>query len=155
MLTDTVISHLVKPEHLQHHGTLFAGRMSEWLVETCFITACRFVGRPEDVVCAQVHGVNFNKPIDNGDIVEIRARIALVGTTSMTVYGRAKCNEDGDDMLPRVSGMATFVTVDKSGRPYAHGLKLPEEYIARNRKIHEAAIQAKKRDLLFIPLPLE
>jgi len=53
MLKETIISHLVKPEDLQHHGTLFAGRMAEWLVETCFIAASRFVGRPKDIVCVK------------------------------------------------------------------------------------------------------
>jgi acyl-CoA hydrolase len=141
MLRETVISHLVKPEDLQHHGTLFAGRMAEWLVETCFISACRFIGRPEDIVCIKVHGITFTKPINNGDILEIRARVALVGTTSLTVYGQASCP---DDKAPRVYGMATFVTVDKDVKPYAHGLKLPVEYIARNRDIYDAAVQARR-----------
>ena len=30
------ISHLVKSEDLNHHGTLFAGRTAEWLVERRF-----------------------------------------------------------------------------------------------------------------------
>src|SRR3972149_1086502 len=124
MLKETVISHLVKPEDLQHHGTLFAGRMAEWLVETCFIAASRFVGKPEDVVCAQVHGIAFKKPIYNGDIVEIKARIALVGTTSLTVDGQAFV---GEIDVSSVSGMVTFVTVDKAGKPYAHSLSLTKE----------------------------
>lgn len=33
------ISHLVKSEDLNHHGTLFAGRTAEWLVEAGFVTA--------------------------------------------------------------------------------------------------------------------
>lgn len=33
----TKTSRLVKPQELNHHGTLFAGRMSEWFVENCFI----------------------------------------------------------------------------------------------------------------------
>lgn len=32
------ISHLIKSEDLNHHGTLFAGRTAEWLVELwCFV----------------------------------------------------------------------------------------------------------------------
>ena len=136
MLKETAISHLVKPEDLQHHGTLFAGRMAEWLVETCFIAACRLVGKPEDIVCAQIHGMNFKKPATNGDIIEIKARIAFLGAKSITVHAQAFTNED---KIPSVSGMATFVTVDKHGKPYAHGLSLSEEYIAQNRAIYEEA----------------
>ena len=141
MLKETVISHLVKPEDLQHHGTLFAGRMAEWLVETCFISACRFVGKPEDIVCIKVHGITFTRPIGNGDIIEIRAKVALVGTTSVTIYGHASCP---GDTSPRVHGMATFVTVDKDVKPYAHGLKLSPEYIATNRRIYDAAVRARQ-----------
>ena len=140
MLKETTIFHLVKPEDLQHHGTLFAGRMAEWFVEACFIAACRLVGKPEDIVCTQIHGMSFDKPATNGDIVKIKARIAFLGTTSITVHGRAFVKED---KIPAVSGMVTFVTVDKQGKPYGHGLRLPDEYIAHNREIYEEALKVR------------
>lgn len=43
------ISHLVKSEDLNHHGTLFAGRTAEWLVEAGFVTAAAEHGRPQAV----------------------------------------------------------------------------------------------------------
>jgi len=143
MLRETIISHLVKPEDLQHHGTLFAGRMAEWLVETCFIAASRLVGKPEDVVCVKVHGISFEKPIHNGEITEIKARIACLGNTSITVKGQAFT---GDSEVPAVSGMVTFVTVDKHGNPYAHGLSLPKEYISRNCEIYKEALKVRGKN---------
>jgi acyl-CoA hydrolase len=140
VLKETVISHLVKPGDLQHHGTLFAGQMAKWLVEACFVAASRLVGKPEDVVCTQIHGMSFEKPAKNGDIIEIRSRVAFTGNTSIIVHGRAYINEDE---VPAVAEMATFVTVDKQGLPYAHGLRLPEEYIAQNREIYEAALRIR------------
>lgn len=140
MLEETVISHLIRPEDLQHHGTLFAGRMAEWLVETCFISACRLVGKPEDVVCVQVHGMNFRNPASNGDIIEIRARVALLGKTSITIHGEAFIN---GNKVPAVVGMLTFVTVDKANKPYAHCLALPEEYITQHREIYEEALKLR------------
>ena len=140
MLKETSISHLIRPEDLQHHGTLFAGRMAEWLVETCFVAASRLVGKPEDIVCVQIHGISFKKPANNGDIVDIKARVALIGPTSITVSGRAFVN-NGE--IPSVSGMITFVTVDKDGKPYEHGLILPQEYIAQNREIHQEALKIR------------
>ena len=140
MLRQTSISHLIKPEDLQHHGTLFAGRMAEWMVETCYIAASRLVGKPEDVVCVQVHRLNFRKPATNGDIIDIRAKVAFVGSTSITVHSEVFINEE---KTASASGMATFVTVDKDGKPYAHGLSLPEEYIAQNREIYEEALRTR------------
>jgi acyl-CoA hydrolase len=142
-LNETVISHLIKPEDLQHHGTLFAGQAAKWLVESLFIAACRFIGKPEDIVCVQIHGLNFNKAITNGDIIQIKARVALVGTKSVTCAGEASCEGDS---APRVTGMATFVTVNRDGQTYAHGLSLPEEYIRQNQKIHDMAVKVKNQD---------
>jgi acyl-CoA hydrolase len=140
MLKETSISHLIRPEDLQHHGTLFAGRMAEWFVETCFVAATRLVGRPEDVVCIQIHGISFKKPANNGDIVDIKARVAFLGPTSITVSGQAFIN---DAEIPAVSGMITFVTVDKEGRPYEHGLVLPQEYITQNWEIYQEALEIR------------
>ena len=137
----TVISHLIKPEDLQHHGTLFAGQMAKWLVEACFVAAARLVEKPEDVVCVQVHGMSFTKPAKNGDIIEIRAKVALAGTTSITVGGDAYLNEES---VPSVSGMATFVTVDRQGMPYKHGVALSDEYIAQNRASYDEALRLRR-----------
>lgn len=143
MLKEITISHLVKSEDLNHHGTLFAGRMAEWLVEGCFIAASKLVGRPEDVVCVQIHGMTFSRSSTKGDIVELRTRVACLGNKSITVWGKVMVNESPD---PAVTGLATFVTVDKQGQPYAHGLSLSAEYLEQNREIHELAIRMKGRN---------
>lgn len=143
MPKEITISHLVKSEDLNHHGTLFAGRMAEWLVEGCFIAASKLVGRPEDVVCVQIHGMTFMRSANRGDIIELRTRVASLGNKSITVYGQVLVNED---KTPAVTGMATFVTVDKQGKPYAHGITLSEEYIQQNKEIHEMAVRMKSRN---------
>ena len=51
MLKETRTTRLVKSQDLNHHGTLFAGRMAEWFTESCFLAASRLLGRPEDLVC--------------------------------------------------------------------------------------------------------
>jgi acyl-CoA hydrolase len=116
---ETIVSHLIKPEDLNHHGTLFAGRMAEWLIEACFIAATRSAGRPEDVICACVRQMAFEEPLRSGAIVELRARVTDLGTTSLTVTGEAFRSRSS---TPSVTISAVFVTVDAEGRPYAHGL---------------------------------
>jgi acyl-CoA hydrolase len=143
MLRETRISRIVKSEDLNHHGTLFAGRMAEWLVEACLISAINLTRRPEDIVCVRIHGLNFTKPSTAGDVIEIKSRIAHLGEKSITVDAKVYVN--GDEKTPSVTGMVTFVTVDKTGKPYAHGMTLPQEYMEQNRDIHEAAIAARKR----------
>lgn len=140
MLRETIISHLIKPEDLQHHGTLFAGQMSKWLVEACFVAASRLIGKPEDVVCVQIHGMTFKQQAQNGDILELKSRVVYTGNTSITVYGEAYINES---QVSAVYGMLTFVTVDKQNVPYQHGISLPEDYIEKNREIYEEAVRVR------------
>jgi len=139
-MLESMLLHLVRPEDLNHHGTLFAGQMAKWLVEAGLITASRLCGKAEDVVCVQVNGMTFKKPINNGDIIEIISRIAHLGSTSITVLSQVFRKQDA---APLVSNMATFVTVDKENRPYKHGFKLSEEYIAKNHDIYQEALKIR------------
>ncbi len=138
---ESVILHLIRPEDLNHHGTMFAGQMAKWLVEAGLITASRLVGKPEDIVCVKVDGMTFKKPLNNGDLIEIKTRIAYLGTTSITVYSEVFRKPD---VAPVITNTATFVAVDKQNKPYEHGFKLTEEYIAKNRTAYEEAIKVRK-----------
>ncbi len=113
------MSRLVKSEDLNHHGTLFAGRMAEWFVEGSFIAAATLHGEPNDIVCVKVHGFLFGKPAQKGSIIELHTMVAHVGRTSLTVYGKATLC-DQEEIL--VDGYTTFVCVDEDGRPKPHGL---------------------------------
>lgn len=141
MTERTSISHLVKYEDLNHHGTLFAGRMAEWMVEACFICAAQAVQKPEDVVCVQVHGMSFIKPARRGDIIRVESQLAFLGQKSITVYGQAAINQEPD---PYITSYATFVTIDQQGKPYAHGLSLSPEYVEQNKAIHQKARELRK-----------
>ncbi len=59
------ICRLVKSEDLNHHGTLFAGKTAMWFVEAGFIAAASLT-HPENIVCINVHGMLFKKPVRSG-----------------------------------------------------------------------------------------
>ncbi len=141
-ILESVILHLVRPEDLNHHGTLFAGQMAKWLVEAGFITASRLCGKPQDVVCVQVNEMNFKKPVNSGDIIELISRVAYLGATSITVNSEVHRRGDKGALI---SNMATFVTVDGKNKPYKHGFSLTEEYISKNKGIYEAAVKIRTR----------
>lgn len=118
------ISHLVKSEDLNHHGTLFAGRSAEWLVESAFVAAASQHGRPQDVLCVNIHGFTFKKPVHKGDIITFLSKVAKIGKTSITVYVKAMSEIHG---TTHVDGFLTFVCVDPdtaAKRP--HGILLDE-----------------------------
>jgi acyl-CoA hydrolase len=138
---ESVTLHLIRPEDLNHHGTMFAGQIAKWLIEAGLIAASKLVGKPEDVVCVQVNSLTFKKPLNNGDLIEIRSRIAYLGSSSITVYSEILRKKDAVSV---VSNIATFVTVDKQNKPYKHGFQLNEGYIARNRDIYDAALKTRR-----------
>lgn len=103
------VSHLVKSEDLNHHGTLFAGRSAEWLVEAAFIAAAAEHGRPQDIVCVNIHGFVFKNPVPKGTILTLKSQIAKVGRTSMTVYVKAISEIE---KTKHVDGFITFVCIE-------------------------------------------
>jgi acyl-CoA hydrolase len=139
MFEPTSICHLIKPADLNHHGTLFAGTMAAWLIEACFVSVVRLLGRSEDIVCTRVHDMEFREPLRPGDIIDIGARIAHVGGRSITVHASARKGPTGQEA---VTILTTFVTLDASGQPCAHGISLPAEYIAAHRHVHDLARRA-------------
>ena len=130
------ISHLVKSEDLNHHGTLFAGRSAEWLVEAAFVAAASQHGRPQDVLCVNIHGFTFTKPVQKGDIITFLSKVAKVGNTSITVYVKAVSEIH---KTTHVDGFLTFVCVEpdtKRKRPHCIAMDGPqdeEEILIRER----------------------
>lgn len=131
-------SHLVKSEDLNHHGTLFAGRSAEWLVESGFICAAATHGKPQDVVCINIHGFVFKTPVQKGDLLMMTSVVAKVGRTSVTVYIKAENEISG---VSPTDGFITFVTVDSvTDKTIPHGIALdetddPEELNIRKRAL--------------------
>lgn len=131
------IAHLIKSEDLNHHGTLYAGRTAEWLVESAFVAAAAGHGQPEDVVCVNIHGFTFKRPVQKGDIITFFSRVAKVGRTSITVYVKVKSEITG---LNHVDGFLTFVCVDAvTNITVPHGIVMDEPENEEEMKIRERA----------------
>lgn len=130
-------SRLVKPQELNHHGTLFAGRMAEWFVENCFICGAMTTGKPKNIVCVNIHGLNFNTPSINGDIININSIIVRVGRSSFTVYGAITKN-DSDIVI--CEGFITFAFIDENNTPIPHNIVLDETTNELELSIREKAL---------------
>ncbi len=136
------ISHLVKSEDLNHHGTLFAGRTAEWLVEAGFIAAAATHGRPQDILCVNVHGFTFKRPVQKGDILTIHSRIVKAGTTSLMIHVKALCEIHGGQS---VEGFVTFVCVDAdTKKPKPHRIVLDETEDKAELELRQRALEVTK-----------
>lgn len=122
-----VIHRHVKGQDMNHHRTLFAGRSAEWFVEAGFIAAAGLTS-PERVVCANIHGMVFSRPVQSGDILRFESRVVFAGRTRLVSYVRVVFDRDEELGL---DGFLTFVHVDQNGRPLPHGIVIdasePEE----------------------------
>ncbi len=131
-------SRLIISEDLNHHGTLFAGKTAAWLVEAAFIAAAAEHGRPQDILCVNVHGFTFTRPVNKGDIITFHATVAKVGTTSITVHVKVTSEIFPD--AEYVRGFITFACVEPdSKRKRPHGIIMDEPANAEERAIREAA----------------
>jgi len=111
-----VTHRLVKGEDLNHHGTLYAGRSAEWFVESGF-TAAASLTRPERIVCMQIHGMTFSRPVHMGEIVRFESKIVLTGKSRMVAYVKMVAEKQ-----LVVEGFITFVHVDSEAKPIPHGI---------------------------------
>jgi acyl-CoA hydrolase len=113
-----VIHRNVKGQDMNHHRTLFAGRSAEWFVEAGFIAAAGLTS-PERVVCANIHGMVFSKPVQAGDILRFESRVVYAGRSRLVSYVRVLFDRNEELGL---DGFLTFVHVDQNGRPLPHGI---------------------------------
>lgn len=134
------LAHLIKSEDLNHHGTLFAGRMAEWFIEGAFIAAASMYGNPDNIVCLKLHGLKFTAPATKGDIITLTTKTVYAGKTSMTVYGKVIKNDCGDIL---VEGFVTFVCVDENGKKIPHNIVLSEPETKEDIEIQERAKSLK------------
>lgn len=125
---------LVKGEDLNHHGTLFAGRASEWVIEAGFIAAAAMTD-PARIVCRKVHGMEFLKPVAKGRLLRLSARIVLSGRAKLVAKVEARLEENA---APIIESFITFVHVDESGASCPHGVTVAPETEEEHR-LHAAA----------------
>lgn len=107
---------IVFPDHTNHLGTLFGGQALAWMDKAAFVAATRHARRT--VVTARSEQVDFRAPVRQGQLVELRARIVGVGTSSMQV----EVELVAEDPLSGVAQLATrgkflMIALDEHGRP--------------------------------------
>lgn len=111
---------IVTPRDLNPHGTLFGGRVLQWIDEEAFIYASCQIDTTS-LVTKLMSAVDFVSSARLGDIVEIGCEVLGIGTTSITVTCQVRNKETGTPIteVERI----VFVNVDENGRPAPHGVK--------------------------------
>jgi len=106
----------VFPRDTNHYHTLFGGMAMAWMDQAAFICATRWARRP--AVTVHSSAVDFREPIPEGTIVEVVARVAATGRTSMRIAVALYIEPmDRPERRLACSGEFVLVALDDARRP--------------------------------------
>lgn len=111
---------MVTPKDLNAIGTLFGGRVLDWIDEEAYIyVTCQLDS--QYVVTRTIGRIDFLHGATAGDVVEIGMATAFIGNTSITVRATIR-NMKTKKIITQVDDIV-FVNM-KDGKPYPHGKKI-------------------------------
>lgn len=115
----------VKPEDLNPNGTLFGGRLLEWIDEEAALYAIIQLENPRTVT-KFMSEINFRSSAQKGDIVEIGIEVVKFGKASLTLACEVR-NKMTRETIITIDSIV-MVSLDDAGRPKPHG-KTGVEYV--------------------------
>ena len=120
----------IKPEDLNPNGTLFGGRLLEWIdEEAALYTVVQLEN--QQIVTKYITEIDFKSSAREGDIIEIGIEATAFGSDSLTL----RC------IVRNMMTKAFIITIEKivmvnmdaNGKPKPHG-KTKIEYVADRLK---------------------
>ena len=115
----------VKPEDLNPNGTLFGGRLLEWIDEEAAMYTIIQLENPK-IVTKFISEINFKSSAKKGDIVEIGIIVSNFGKTSITLSCEVR-NKMTHETIITIDKII-MVNLDSKGNPSPHG-KTKVEYV--------------------------
>lgn len=108
---------LAAPTDVSEDGvTVQAGRVLEWIDKAGYACAVGYSGGY--CVTAYVGNVHFTRPIENGDLIEVTARVVHTGRSSMQVVVTVDAADVRERVFrPAMDCILVFVAMDEERRP--------------------------------------
>lgn len=128
----TIMTEIVLPNDTNNLKNLFGGQLLSWMDRCAAISAHRHCGRI--VVTASVNNVSFQRPIPEGAIVTLEARVSRTFNSSLEVFVDVFLEENiKGNRLRANEAIYTFVAVDQLGNPIQVPPVVPETEIEKKR----------------------
>ncbi|PZW42654.1 acyl-CoA hydrolase [Mesonia algae] len=118
----------IKPQDLNPNGTLFGGRLLEWIDEEAALYAIIQLENPKTVT-KFMSEIDFKSSAKQGDIVEIGLEVTKFGTASLTLKCEVR-NKMTHETIISIEKIV-MVSLDENGKAKPHG-KTEIEYV-KNR----------------------
>lgn len=139
------MTEFVLPNDANAHGTVFGGRVAQWVDIAASIAAMRHCRTP--VVTASMGQLDFLSPVKVGQIVILKGSVIAVGNSSMEVQIEI-LSEDPQTgrRCPTGTALLTVVAVDKNGNHVrVPRLRAETEDEKRRMQIGTKRIEARKK----------
>lgn len=134
-------THLIRPEYINHHGTLYTGKSVDWMVEAAFNAVAMEHGIPDELLCLKIEEMTFMQPVEAGDILIVSSTVAQASGSSIVMHVEATTQMS---RVSCVEGYITFVTWDSRTRTSKpHRICLDEAADARESEIRARAAKFK------------
>lgn len=136
---------MAAPTDAGQGGTVSGGRILEWIDKAGFACAAGWSGRY--CVTAYVGNIDFHRPVQIGDLVEVSAQVVLTGRSSMTiVVDVASGNPRQGDVEHAFECRMVFVAVGDDGRTVEVPQWEPQGAVLRAAKAEaERRIELRER----------
>ncbi|MCA9537335.1 MAG: acyl-CoA thioesterase [Myxococcales bacterium] len=127
------MTEMVLPPDTNYHGTVFGGRILQWIDIAGAIAAQRHSRRK--VVTAAIDDMHFAVPVRLGDVVVLKASVNFVHRTSMEVGVRVEREHPLSGVREHAAtAYVTYVALDDDGSPTAVPAIVPDTPEARRRE---------------------
>jgi acyl-CoA hydrolase len=115
-VSEVIMTELVLPSHTNSLNSIFGGVIMSWIDIAAAISAQRH--SKSTVVTASIDALNFEAPVYQGWVVNLKAKVNFVGKTSMEVGVRVDAeNPRTGQVFKTAKAYLTFVAIDTNGKP--------------------------------------
>ncbi|MDR5672524.1 Acyl-CoA hydrolase [Halalkaliarchaeum sp. AArc-CO] len=130
----------IQPNHTNNYGMAHGGNVMKWMDEVGAMSAMRFAG--QTCVTASIEGMDFEKPVPQGDTVLIHSYVYAAGRTSVRVRLQAYREHPRTGEIERTTeSYFVFVAIDEDRTP----VSVPELAVKteKGRRLRDEAIEGE------------
>ena len=144
-MSSITLRFLAEPHTVNFGGKVHGGTVMKWIDEAGYACATRWAKRY--CVTVSVGSIRFHRPIMIGDLVEVQARLAYTGRTSMNITVEVRSGDLKTGQMETITEcLVVFVALDDNGQPLAVPAWQPETpgdfALAQRVKAHLDAARA-------------
>jgi acyl-CoA hydrolase len=115
-MSSITLRFLAEPSTVNFGGKVHGGTVMKWIDEAGYACATGWAKRY--CVTVYVGGIRFHRPIMIGDLVEVEAKLAYTGSTSMNISVEVRSGDIKTGALQKTTEcLIVFVSVDAQGKP--------------------------------------